>query len=179
MRTSVIRRVGREIAFVGVLTVLLSALGFAVVWATTVRVGSSSLLIDLSVSDLAQTATVVAEGVVVDQRTRSPREGIGVLTDSTVRISRVLKGVASETLVVTSRGGRLGNVLEVAEDDPSLRAGQRLVLFLAPRWDGGLEVVGGFQGRYHIEADRAQNEKGTVPISDLVDAIARAQGDAP
>lgn len=152
-------------------------LGLLLAWSlmSTVRVSSSSALIPMSVEELTRGSTVVVAGRITDQRTRPASQGIGVFTDSTVAVSDVLKGPPLSTLVASIRGGRFGNVIATAEDEPALQVGQHVLLFLSPRWDGALEVVGGFQGRYVIQGDEAANERHSSSVRAMIERIRSAR----
>ena len=161
----------RELKLVVATTMVILAVVLAWSWIGTVRVASSALLVNMTVDDLTRGSTLVAVGTITQQATRPAVEGIGVFTDSTVAVSDVLKGAASSTVVVSTRGGRFGNVVAVAKDEPAVEVGQRVLLFLAPRWDGALEIVGGYQGRYIVRGNEAANERHSIPVATLLDQI--------
>lgn len=165
----------REVKLVVAATMVILVIVLAWSWIGTVRVGSSALLVNMTVDDLTRGSTLVAVGTITQQGTRPAVQGIGVFTDSTVAVSDVLKGAASSTVVVSTRGGRFGNVVAVAEDEPAFEVGQRVLLFLAPRWDGALETVGGYQGRYVVHGSEAANERHSIPVASLLDQIRRAR----
>jgi hypothetical protein len=175
MKFSSLRRVLREVLVVAGGGAFVAALIASSSWIGVYRVGSSSLLVDMTIEQMAHSATAVAVGVITAQRTRPAVEGIGVFTDWTLEVSETLKGPRTSTLNVTTRGGRFANIVAIAEDEPALEIGQRVLVFVAPRWDGSNEVIGGYQGRFVIRGDEATNERSRLPLDHLRDRVQRSR----
>lgn len=158
-----------QAALVVVLTVALTAVGTALVMSQHRYLHSTRALVDMTPSDLGHAAALVVQGSVVGQTRQLDPNGRHVITKTTVQVHATYKGSPSSTVVVLTQGGSAANVTEVAEDEPTFANGQEIVLFLAPQGDGFV-TVGAFQGRYFVNGATAANEKGSLPVHDLVNA---------
>ncbi len=122
------------------LCVLLLMAGLAPVFATS--------MVPMADSQLADEATVVAEGTVVGRG--QSRDGRPV-TEFRLRVERAVKGVAAgETLVVRVPGGttREGLTLKVW-GAPEFNIGERALLFLAENNDGSYAPLHLAMGAFH------------------------------
>lgn len=115
----------------------------------------------MDVGDLVARADSVVEVRVsgAGARRGHASEGIeraAILTDTRLRVTRVLKGTRSVDLTVTQPGGAIGAEQLVVPELPQFEPGERCLLFLNAQ--GG--VIGGYQGKMSIE-------DGRVPAMDL------------
>jgi hypothetical protein len=99
--------------------------------------GTAAATTALFVSEIdhAALSTAVVRGTIGEQVVeRIPSTG-RLVTRTTVRVDRVLYGVAPQTLVITQAGGVLGDRAERIAGDATLYAGEDVVLFV--REQGG------------------------------------------
>jgi hypothetical protein len=102
--------------------------------------------------------TVVVKGVVIGAESyvetlREPTLGPGlVFTDYVLEVQLVLKGSlkVSDTITIHQTGGTVGGYTMVVWDDPPLRVGDVLILFLHECEPGKYFIEGGPQGRFTI-----------------------------
>lgn len=98
-----------------------------------------------------------------------------IYNDQEVRVVRVLKGTAPETLVIRNIGGVVGDTRYEVEDLESLSAGKQYVVLLAeyptPTQEGvelAVSFVAQGQGIFEIGAARAVNALGAeFPLSGM------------
>jgi hypothetical protein len=109
-------------------------------------IGYGSLEQLVAGSDLVATGTIIGA--------RPFRSDAGIQTAYTFQTDFVAKGSSSESraITVTQTGGVIDGKGEEIEDDPLMRTGDRLLLFLIAAPDGSYYVAGGPQGRLVISA---------------------------
>jgi hypothetical protein len=142
----------------------------------SVDAGTDALLEPpLSVTELTRRATVVLIGEVTTTVTTWNATRDQVTTRVEVRADEVLKGlVRFGTVTVEYPGGTVGSVTRPVAGAPVFARGERVVLFLAPREDGALGVVGGFQGKFALSRDESGREvaaRGVPGSADLLDRV--------
>ena len=97
---------------------------------------------------------VIATGVtsVVERTARG-----GIVTRSTLRIERVLKGhrAAGDHLVLTERGGILGDSVQLIPGTPRYQSGQRYLVFTETNADGEPVTFGLGLGQFSFENELA------------------------
>jgi hypothetical protein len=109
--------------FLGLLALLCALLAATPAWATSVlRVDVRTHLLD---------ATAVIEGVVGESRQGLDESTGRPFTDTAVAVSRVLWGTAQDSITVRQPKGTVGDLHFGISGDGELRAGQRVVLFVA------------------------------------------------
>jgi len=123
-------------------------LGAAPAWATVAPY--------LGLDDLEREAEVIVLGTVRDASGRLSDDGRIIETRIEVEVERVLKGGPRATITFDVPGGTYAGRTLVAEGAPSIRAGERVVLFLG-RSGGGptvpLGVAGWNQGHFRVRRD--------------------------
>jgi hypothetical protein len=105
---------------------------------------SASVVVPLSLPQLAEAADRIATGVVVDVRTAQGPEGLERLVQ--VQVSSTWKGPADATLYVRLAGGRLGATETRVPGVPAVEVGDHVVWFLVTHPRGGFSVLGLHQG---------------------------------
>ena len=106
-----------------------------------------------------------------------------IFTDTPVHVEQFLKGSAQGAVVrVRTHGGRVPDGHMIVEDAAEVRGGQQVLLFLTRKYqvtgDIGADhywVVGAIQGSYEIANGQATRRGRQVPLTDLLDVIARSQ----
>ena len=115
---------------------------------------ASAMVIRMDLSDLARSADSVVIARVSNHSSRAVGPMVWrtrkIVSDSRIRVQRVLKGARSLDVTVTQPGGRIGDKTLVVSDLAEFRPGERAVLFLNAQ--GG--VVGGYQGKLDIVGDQ-------------------------
>jgi hypothetical protein len=108
----------------------------------------------ISIEDLATRADVIVIADVADVRSHWNATRTMILTTIDLGVREAFKGAASNVhLTVTELGGTVDNIASVVPDAPRFRPGERALLFLSCRPDGGLGVTHLWQGKFDIEAD--------------------------
>jgi hypothetical protein len=130
--------------------------------------GGATTLRYRSVEELVRAAAVVVQGRVV--ATHAHRDGRLIVTDTTLRVARCLRGACGATVVVRQPGGEVGGVGLHVEGTFRARPGEEVLLFLRPGRDGVLTPVGMVQGALRIERPRggspvAVRELGGVAVA--------------
>jgi hypothetical protein len=145
---------------------------------------SKTLTLDVSwarsydLTSLSREAELIVKGVVIGERALSEYDLSFTL--HTVRVERVIKGSlpteSSETIIVLQTGGQVdGTMLEVS-DDPLMKPGDTLILFLeryqqgfADKLAGTVFVpLGGPQGRFYLQSGRVYSAGEVYPRAELV-----------
>jgi len=159
----------RDAAFILLIAALAIGAGVVGFLTQTKMEMSGGTLIQMDTRALTRSATMVVIGDIISQTPRA--SDVGIVTDSVVRVVETLRGSAPSTVVVTARGGRVGNTIAFAHDGPALRTGARVLLFLVNQPGSELGVVGGFQGAYEFSGDAASNEGRVVPLTVIRDEV--------
>jgi hypothetical protein len=163
------------VASITAFAVAFSLIAAATVVLTTYRWNSHALLIEMTPAQVAEGATLAVRGSVLGLTARPAPRGGGVVTDVVVHVTETLKGnVAASSVIVTVRGGRYRDVIEVAEDVPAFGAGEDVILFLVPTWEGGWQTYGGTQAKFAVSGGVAESLHATLTIEELR-AIARSR----
>ena len=116
---------------------------------------AASVALRAEVEDLAETASVVADAVVLDHSASLDPAAGAISTSYRVRVTAALAGEVSGEIVVRVPGGRVGTVTQEMLGAPELEDGARVVLFLGPQADGARAVIGLNQGAFRVETDPA------------------------
>jgi hypothetical protein len=114
-------------------------------WSTT---AAAATVPELTIEELtdASDAIVVGEVVSVDANV----EGRWVVSTISVSVSEVWKGKAVDMIQIRHRGGRTAKLATVVPGMPQFAVGERAVLFLEARRDGGFVTTGLAQGKFSI-----------------------------
>ena len=133
---------------------------------------ASAMVIRMDLSDLARSADSVVIARVSSRSSRAVGPMAwrtrGIVSDSRIRVQRVLKGARSLDVTVTQPGGHVGDKTLVVSDLAEFHPGDRAVLFLNAQ--GG--VVGGYQGKLDIVGDQVPG----IGLS-LAEVIRRVRAD--
>jgi hypothetical protein len=155
--------------------VLACVIGFAISFAPL----SAHVTLPIEFREIVGSATLIVRGRVTDSRTLAAREW-GVESTAAVAVERIIKGTAGEFVSVVVPGGSVGRYSWKMIGAPSLRTGERAVLFLK-RDSGNLwRPVGLSQGVYPIAASatRADYVDPPLVLSQNVDSGRVVRGDA-
>ncbi|MBI3071656.1 MAG: hypothetical protein HYY84_05950 [Deltaproteobacteria bacterium] len=127
---------------------------------------SASVVRYQSVADLSRAASDIVLGVVTARV--SFRDFGQIVTHTTVRVTRALKGSGTpRDVVVRQMGGRVGDVASFIEGDPGFRVGEEVVLFLEKR--GATHTLLSLsQAKFTVKTDRAGNRFAVRDMRGLV-----------
>ncbi len=143
------------------LTILLLGLSLA----------APALVVRMPLEEMVGQADLILSVRVQAMESRWVEEGDGrnIYTTVTLVPGRLLKGHApGETLLLTLLGGEVGEWRQVVTDLATFEVGEEAVLFLkGPR----RVVMGGFQGKFPIEAGSVRVEGVEVPVERFMDAV--------
>ena len=141
---------------------LAAAVKFAVVVLLALAMGVSPLLVDvarattfarMSPEDMARAAVVIVRarcvGSVVETR------GGEIWTVTSFEIRETWKGEAARVVRVRLLGGRTTEITSRVDGVPRFRAGEDVVLFLAPIENGEFSVLSWAQGTFRVRRDTA------------------------
>jgi hypothetical protein len=102
---------------------------------------SASQFIELPFDQVAREAQYVVRGEVIDTWSAWDDAHEVIFTYATVRVSRYFgETTGPDTLVIREVGGTVDGYTQEAIGFPMIRAGEEVVLFLAPWSDGGAEL---------------------------------------
>jgi hypothetical protein len=120
-----------------------------------VRAARASTLIQLSVEELCQRATVVVAATPLESKVvwedSAAGRGRRIVTYTRARIDRVVDGAAPGELWIRTLGGSIGNVGQHVDGEAILTPGQPGLFFLRRLPDGPHGVVGMSQGQYRFD----------------------------
>ncbi len=175
--------VGLAIAFIAVAagTAFLSASrGGADATATSGKIYASWPVLYHDLGSLKQAADLAVLGTVTGTPSTTIDQGLP-FTDFNVRVERVLHDSAHRlvgTSVTVHQTGGLFNGKQVeVEDDPLLRPGERVVVFLHEYRPGSYFIIGGPSGRFRVQNGVVTpiNDEGVVCTSPPSEAEFLAQ----
>jgi len=142
----------------------------------------------LAVEELTRRAELVVIGEVISVASELFASEGQIITRIDVRVDEALKGSPGRaSLHLQQPGGRVGEVTRDVAGMPTFAQGERVLLFLGRRGDGGLAVVGLFQGKFTLQRDESGREivvrrvpgSGEVvdrlPLDDVRSAIASSR----
>ena len=111
---------------------------------------------DLTVAKLTHASSLILRAHCVGNYTAWDAGEIWTFT--TYEPTEVWKGAAQPRVRVRLLGGRLGNLTSNVSGVPRFRAGEDVVLFLAPTPRGDFSVVSWVQGTFRIHHDQRTGE---------------------
>ena len=106
-------------------------------------------------------AESIVVGTVVDQDSRWDDQHKWILTYSTIRVDKTLKGVPERELTIVTPGGKVGTIVQEVIGVPQFREGEENVVFVRDT-QAGKTVAFLEQGNYKVVAD-ARGERMAVP----------------
>ncbi|MEE9392582.1 MAG: hypothetical protein V3W41_08770 [Planctomycetota bacterium] len=133
---------------------------------------------------LSLRAPLIVKGTISSSRVQWARDQRGemIVTNHVVQVSEVLKGSMTGSdeskLTLQCLGGSIGDMKMLTAAEPSVRAGESVVLFLMlePEANSGVyKTYGGFQGKYTLLGNRvreARNRDWTDFRSEVLSYIA-------
>jgi hypothetical protein len=128
---------------------------------------SSSLAImkGLSTEELTNASDMVIEGEVENTEAQWSKDGKTIFTGADIIIHGIIRGKPSETRVrVEYEGGEVGEIGLKVSDQPALRQGEKVILFLkaekSKRNGDAYTIVGKGQGKYIIDTDGIARKSG-------------------
>lgn len=163
----------RRILLIAAVTLLLGLAALELPHAK--RLSIDPVVIAMTTPELAAEADAVVEGT-VQRRLGTVRETDAsgsemVYTRWLVRPERVDKGAPGSAVVLRTLGGQYLSTIVEVDDQPTLEAGERALLFLKhiPEWKGDYRAVGEFQGKFRLEGDSAIQSESVVrqPLAEL------------
>ncbi|MEK7281509.1 MAG: hypothetical protein AAB037_04055 [Chloroflexota bacterium] len=123
----------RTVLGIVLLTALLSA-GVLYVMPQVQTINRSGLQAATDVPELSRSAKAIMVGAVVDKlpsrKFVDEHEETIIYTEWVVGVQRRVKGEAADRITIRTLGGRVGPTEMVAEDQPTLQVGERVLLFL-------------------------------------------------
>ena len=123
------------------LTCVLLLLAVSAARATTIVMPSDEQLIAKS--------PLIVEGTVVATHALE-RDG-RIVTDTTLRVTRAIKGTLAETITVTEMGGEVNGRITKFFGTPEFAAGEHVLLFLEANPHGGYRTIDLFVGKFRDE----------------------------
>lgn len=102
-----------------------------------------------------------------------------IFTRVRVHGEQYLKGNLGSEAEITIPGGRIGNTIYEVTDMPVFRQGEQVLVFLWNHPSGKQLVIGGAQGKFSIEVDKATGKKVAVGAQLKVQPTASLQKSAP
>jgi hypothetical protein len=108
-------------------------------------------LAHMSVAKLTQASRLIVRARCVDNI--AAWDAAEIWTFSTFEPSEIWKGSSPQRVSVRLLGGRVGNLTSNVSGVPRFKAGEEVVLFLAPTTRGDFSVVSWVQGTFRIHQD--------------------------
>jgi hypothetical protein len=131
----------------------------------TPRAAAAATSIELGMSDLVGSSTLVVAGTPVDSRSLwegdASTHGRRIVTYTRVRVDRLLDGAPQAEVWVRTLGGEVDEIGQQVAGEAVLRVAEPSLLFLRGRTDGTHVVVGMAQGQYPLDA---RPESGTTRL---------------
>jgi hypothetical protein len=127
---------------------------------------AATTITPMSVERLTQASTHVVMGQAAESWSQWNPEHTQIFTYTRFRVTKSLKGSASNTVVVKQMGGRAGGYEQKVAGVRELQSGERAVLFMHPSQsaDGTLVVTGLMQGNFRV----MESAKGQATVSNGV-----------
>jgi len=112
-----------------------------------------ALMVEVGMSEMVATSTDIVRARVVDLNSYWVNAPHVIRTDVTLQVTETWKGglAAPATVTVTLQGGRVGDVNMQVEDQPDMRPGDDLVLFMQGGADTRFRLTNDFQGHYVVQ----------------------------
>ena len=124
---------------------------------------SASTFVALNSRGMVENSDRVVQGRVIGQESFWNEDGRLIVTDVTIQVSETLIGQSSAQVTVRVPGGKVGDLLVVAEGFPSFEQGSEVILFLADSPEGDFQrIIGHQQGHFEV-VDRLDGVRLAVP----------------
>ena len=158
----------------------------------TLPIASWAVMEGMSTEHLTRASDLVALGAVESAVAGWGADGTTIVTTATVVVAEVIRGQsASRKIEVEYAGGEVGDIGLKVSDEPGMKTGERVLLFLkrgtGPGETGKYRLVGKAQGKYSIGPDGVARKKGfsvvgdttqidaEIPLETLIEKIKRVQ----
>ena len=112
-----------------------------------------SIVLEVTVEQLAEKADRIVRGRVVEQSVLLERGGRAIWTRYHVRVEETLAGEGTKEVVVHVPGGRMGELRQEVHGVARLRTNDEVVVFLWKDRQGRLRVLGQAQGAFRVRAE--------------------------
>jgi len=131
---------------------LLVLLLFVAVLTTFATTASATIVVKLSLEELAQRSEVIAYGEVIKQESYWSEDGYAILTRVSLLVDDGVVGAeAGKTLEFVTLGGSIDGLAQAIAGEAAFRVGEHALVFLEARKPGGdLNVVGMAQGKFAV-----------------------------
>jgi len=121
-------------------------------------------------------AESIVVGTVIDQESRWDDQHKWILTYSTIRVDKTLKGQPEQELTIVTPGGKVGTIVQEVIGVPRFREGEENVVFVRDT-QAGKTVAFLEQGNYKVLAD-ARGERMAIPAVSTAVLVDTARGTA-
>jgi hypothetical protein len=146
----------------------------------------------MSTEELTKGSDIVVTGMVEDVKARWSMDGKVIFTTAKIKITGIVRGRTGQTVLdVEYRGGEVGDRGYRISDNPVLKKGEKVLLFLKPATSfmGGSahQVIGRAQGKYTVGDDGITRKQGfsimiggevidnNIPVDELIEKIRRVK----
>jgi hypothetical protein len=123
---------------------------------------STTVVVPADFTELAQVATAIAYGRVVDVRARVASDSHRIERAVTLSVIAYYKGNLGSTLTLTVPGGQVGYYRTVMPGAPEFSEGEEVVLFLGTNAPTSPYIVGLSQGVFRVVPDSRSGERFVV-----------------
>jgi len=151
-----------------------------------------ALMHKISVEDLTKEADVIVIGDIKEVESRWNFWRTEIHTYSTVSVKKYIKGTGTETLIIITKGGTVGDLVAWVEDTPVFTKNETVLVFLK-KTGREFSVAGSVQGKYILENEEVSNISGekvslqdflrrvedAIPPQDAATPVAQARPEAP
>jgi hypothetical protein len=166
---------------------LIFRLGFLCAVFSGLQVGQGSSVLPVSADQKIANAGAIFRGTVLESAAFvDPKDGL-IYTRTVFQVNEVFKGKLGATVVLTHRGGSVGNYGEIDGGTPIFKPGEERLMFVSRRPDGRIEAHAGTSsalllpsksvsapnasvGIDLLEKLRAETLSGPISGSDLLDS---------
>lgn len=132
-----------------------------------------TVMIKLSLEQLATEADTIALGTVMRQASAWNAQYTAIYTDVTVTVEEVIKGSPVEEVTFRIAGGIVGEIGLRTSNDPVFQDGERVIVFLGTQGVPA-RVVGLHQGKYTVRDGTVMRDGQTITVADFINAIRAA-----
>lgn len=128
----------------------------AIVIVATAAIAAASVVVPLSIEQLAGKSTRVVHGKVISKHSSWTRDH-HLVTITEIAVAEALKGAADTGVLVRTRGGLADGVGEQVSGEAQFVVGEEVVIFLHPSrvTDGSYSVIGLAQGKFTVTGSTA------------------------
>ena len=137
-----------------------------------------ALMVEVGMPEMVATSTDIVRARVVDLSSYWVDSPHVIRTDVRLQVTETWKGAVTPaaTVTVTLQGGTVGNVSMQQEDQPDMRPGDDLLLFLQGVTGGSarFQLTNDFQGHYVVQGSQVLSPRlETLKLSDLHTRVQR------